>query len=444
MKKRSKRERLKSFKTFKIKPFRRLHTPSFGILHTSAALDAKPELATHGWKLHFLKDLSSERRFIREWDGVKWNHALRRLKIGTAANVGLVLLVIFLFGEVEEELLGVGLTVVTLLANTLFMLTCIFVRRMACSTRFLRKRVAHCALIVNMFDAASYVAATVVSTNAELRNLLMFLSIYINVVFCTSGWPSMSNHRFHGFIPAAIFGHASLFTLLIVLLRCNLATTILCICVFGGGVAQSLQSAFDSEKLAREKFLEGCVNEAIRDELRARNEELGASLLESQAVVDRVVKEHHTAINHWCISFQTLTFEKQIGMGSFGIVWRGLMHQELQDGEKRVVAIKTVRATKVTHDTIKSFMDEVAILIHLHHENLVQFLGGCWKDGPDKLAMLFEFCSNGDLESVLKEEEPLLSWSGVLYPLALGIAEAFKCVNLADQNSELLIFRRIV
>ena len=67
----------------------------------------------------------------------------------------------------------------------------------------------------------------------------------------------------------------------------------------------------------------------------------------------------------------------------------------------------------------------------LKHENLVNLVGGCWNDGPEKLALVLEFCSKGTLEGLVndnankKKAERDLSWTQPLFTITVGIAEVF-------------------
>ena len=61
----------------------------------------------------------------------------------------------------------------------------------------------------------------------------------------------------------------------------------------------------------------------------------------------------------------------------------------------------------------------------LHHPNLIQLHGGC--DGPDKLCLVLEYCSNGDLEALYKRSKADgFGWGDTFYQITLGVA---KCTS---------------
>ena len=58
----------------------------------------------------------------------------------------------------------------------------------------------------------------------------------------------------------------------------------------------------------------------------------------------------------------------------------------------QVVAIKTMRSTKVTRAAVTDFKLEISIMAPLNHPNIVRMLGACWKDGPDKVRVVLQRC----------------------------------------------------
>ena len=90
----------------------------------------------------------------------------------------------------------------------------------------------------------------------------------------------------------------------------------------------------------------------------------------------------------------------------------------------------------------------------LHHPNLVILHGGCWTDGPDKLAIVLEFCGGGSLEGLLnnssKSEEAgafcshteFLEhlWAGTFYGIVVGIVRCFVYLHFGVSGG-LLIHR---
>ena len=106
---------------------------------------------------------------------------------------------------------------------------------------------------------------------------------------------------------------------------------------------------------------------------------------------------------------------------------------------KRNVAIKTVRATKVTEVTIKEFMKELQIMAPLRHPNLVTLFGGCWDDGPDKLCLVLEFCARGSISDLFVDKSN--TWAEPYHRVVLGIALCFRYLHHEQADGKALIHR---
>lgn len=113
---------------------------------------------------------------------------------------------------------------------------------------------------------------------------------------------------------------------------------------------------------------------------------------------------------------------KELGDGSFGTVYKG----KLQDG--RVVAVKRLYENKYRH--LKHFMNEVKILSHLQHQNLVS-LYGCTSRRSRELLLVYEFVPNGTVANHLHgrhASESFLSWE-VRLNIAIETADALNYLH---------------
>ena len=123
-----------------------------------------------------------------------------------------------------------------------------------------------------------------------------------------------------------------------------------------------------------------CGNAQLKSEFqeaKALNADLKKALEESQQVVDRNMKESSAVLEAFKINYADLSLGVRLGEGSFGTVYHGAFRG-------KECAIKTVRVSKVTDETVKAFLGEIILMAPLRHQNLVQLIGGCWTDGPDK------------------------------------------------------------
>ncbi|PSR91691.1 G-type lectin S-receptor-like serine/threonine-protein kinase [Actinidia chinensis var. chinensis] len=89
----------------------------------------------------------------------------------------------------------------------------------------------------------------------------------------------------------------------------------------------------------------------------------------------------------------TKGFKEELGRGSFGIVYKGV----LKFGSKNQVAVK--KLDKLSQGGEGEFKAEVSAIGKTHHKNLVQLLGYCY-EGPHRL-LVYEFMSNGSLANFL-------------------------------------------
>ncbi|XP_024174020.1 probable LRR receptor-like serine/threonine-protein kinase At3g47570 isoform X2 [Rosa chinensis] len=108
------------------------------------------------------------------------------------------------------------------------------------------------------------------------------------------------------------------------------------------------------------------------------------------------------------VSYQTLhqatggfSTTNQIGSGSFGCVYKGILDQE----QNNVVAIKVLNLQQ--KGAYKSFMAECNALRNIRHRNLVKILTCCSSidyNGNEFKALVYEYMSNGSLEKWLHRE----------------------------------------
>ncbi|KMT14418.1 hypothetical protein BVRB_4g071970 [Beta vulgaris subsp. vulgaris] len=103
--------------------------------------------------------------------------------------------------------------------------------------------------------------------------------------------------------------------------------------------------------------------------------------------------------NVHCFSYQELNeatneFKEELGRGSFGIVYKGII---TAGGPPVCVAVKKLDRT--SGDTEKEFKTEVNVIGQTHHKNLVQLIGYCKEN--DQRLLVYEYMSNGSLADYL-------------------------------------------
>jgi serine/threonine protein kinase len=117
----------------------------------------------------------------------------------------------------------------------------------------------------------------------------------------------------------------------------------------------------------------------------------------------------------WIIDFGDIQLGKQIGLGSYGVVfggkWKGVQ-----------VAVKRFIKQKLNERRMLEFRAEMAFLSELHHPNIVLFIGACVK--KPNLCIVTEFMKQGSLRDILANNAIKLAWKQKLRMLrsaALGI-----------------------
>ncbi|KAK3404376.1 hypothetical protein EUGRSUZ_G01001 [Eucalyptus grandis] len=108
-----------------------------------------------------------------------------------------------------------------------------------------------------------------------------------------------------------------------------------------------------------------------------------------------------------------------LGEGGFGGVYEG----HLADANSHV-AIKKI--TPESKQGVKEYASEVKTIRHLRHKNLVELVGWCHE--RNKFLLVYEYMSNGSLESHLFKDKTLLTWEK-RYNIAQGIALGLKYLH---------------
>ncbi|KAL0806976.1 hypothetical protein Bca101_099468 [Brassica carinata] len=114
----------------------------------------------------------------------------------------------------------------------------------------------------------------------------------------------------------------------------------------------------------------------------------------------------------------TKSFDKVVGKGGFGTVYRGT----LSDG--RIVAVKVLKDTKGNGE---DFINEVSSMSKTSHVNIVTLLGFC-AEGT-KRAILYEFLENGSLDTFISSTNSSNKNWMKLYEIALGVARGLEYLH---------------
>ncbi|XP_015892161.1 L-type lectin-domain containing receptor kinase IX.1-like [Ziziphus jujuba] len=123
--------------------------------------------------------------------------------------------------------------------------------------------------------------------------------------------------------------------------------------------------------------------------------------------------------------------EEKLGQGGFGGVYRGFL-QSIDS----FVAIKKVSTG--SEQGLKEYASEVKTISRLRHRNLVQLIGWCHR--KKDLLLIYEFMSNGSLDSHLFKGKSSLTWAA-RYNIARGLASAL--LYLHEEWEQCVVHRDI-
>ncbi|KAK2352760.1 G-type lectin S-receptor serine/threonine-protein kinase LECRK3 [Trifolium repens] len=125
-----------------------------------------------------------------------------------------------------------------------------------------------------------------------------------------------------------------------------------------------------------------------------------------------------------CFTYEELEeatngFDKELGRGSVGIVYEGVITNNISSETR--VAVKKLNNVLLDQGH-REFMNELNVIGLTHHKNLVRLLGFC--EGGCERLLVYEYMSNGSLANFLfnSDEKQKPSWK-VRLEIAIGIAK---------------------
>ncbi|KAM6961068.1 insulin-like growth factor 1a receptor [Aplochiton taeniatus] len=118
--------------------------------------------------------------------------------------------------------------------------------------------------------------------------------------------------------------------------------------------------------------------------------------------------------DEWEVAREKITMSRELGQGSFGMVYEGLAKGVVKDEAETRVAIKTVNESASMRERIE-FLNEASVMKEFNCHHVVRLLGVVSQGQPTLVIM--ELMTRGDLKSYLRSQRKENSTSQVLPPL---------------------------
>ncbi|OQS03189.1 kinase [Thraustotheca clavata] len=142
----------------------------------------------------------------------------------------------------------------------------------------------------------------------------------------------------------------------------------------------------------------------------------------SKSVVSAMLETNIT-LRRAAIEYKDLQFANQIGQGAIGAVFKGDYHGT-------PVVIKKMLQSQIDSNNVALFAKEIQLLSTLRHPNIILFIGAS-SDPQDNLCLVMEYMESGDLWSILKDQNNVLSWKDPLLRFVVDI-----CRGMAYLHSQ--------
>ncbi|XP_028256756.1 insulin-like growth factor 1b receptor isoform X2 [Parambassis ranga] len=117
--------------------------------------------------------------------------------------------------------------------------------------------------------------------------------------------------------------------------------------------------------------------------------------------------------DEWEVAREKISLSRELGQGSFGMVYEGLAKGVVKDEPETRVAIKTVNESASMRERIE-FLNEASVMKEFNCHHVVRLLGVVSQGQPTLVIM--ELMTRGDLKSYLRSLRPKEQWSSLSLP----------------------------
>uniref|UniRef100_A0A7N8XMZ2 Tyrosine-protein kinase receptor n=1 Tax=Mastacembelus armatus TaxID=205130 RepID=A0A7N8XMZ2_9TELE len=146
-----------------------------------------------------------------------------------------------------------------------------------------------------------------------------------------------------------------------------------------------------------------------------------------------------TILFFWEVAREKITMHRELGQGSFGMVYEGIAKGVVKDEPETRVAIKTVNESASMRERIE-FLNEASVMKEFNCHHVVRLLGVVSQGQPTLVIM--ELMTRGDLKSHLRSLRKENATSQVLLPLKKMIQMAGEIADgMAYLNANKFVHR---
>ncbi|XP_051796077.1 insulin-like growth factor 1b receptor isoform X2 [Acanthochromis polyacanthus] len=117
--------------------------------------------------------------------------------------------------------------------------------------------------------------------------------------------------------------------------------------------------------------------------------------------------------DEWEVAREKISLSRELGQGSFGMVYEGVAKGVVKDEPETRVAIKTVNESASMRERIE-FLNEASVMKEFNCHHVVRLLGVVSQGQPTLVIM--ELMTRGDLKSYLRSLRPKEQWSSLSLP----------------------------
>ncbi|XP_026031808.1 insulin-like growth factor 1a receptor [Astatotilapia calliptera] len=186
-------------------------------------------------------------------------------------------------------------------------------------------------------------------------------------------------------------------------------------------------------------FVAGLITILFYVNKKRNSDRLGNGVLYASVNPEYLSATEMYVPDEWEVAREKITMHRELGQGSFGMVYEGIAKGVVKDEPETRVAIKTVNETASMRERIE-FLNEASVMKEFNCHHVVRLLGVVSQGQPTLVIM--ELMTRGDLKSHLRSLRKENATSQVLPPLKKMIQMAGEIADgMAYLNANKFVHR---